>query len=257
MACAMKLNDFANELSKLLDIERFTSSDVSLNGLQVGDQDAEVKKVVFAVDASFATIKEAIKLKADVLFVHHGLFWGRSLAITGRHYDRVKALLDNGLALFACHLPLDSNMEVGNNAQMGRRLELKDMEPFSLFRGVYVGVKGNLPKPMTADEIITKLGVRRNSTAFMLNCEEKRFGNVGIVSGEGASDVYQAMDEGLDVLISGESQYSTVNDCIESGMSMMCIGHYETETFGVKAVMDHVKANMGLETCFVDMPLGL
>ena len=253
----MKLNDFVNEFSTLLDIDRYASADVSLNGLQVGRSKTEIGKVAFAVDASLATIKAAAREKADVLFVHHGLFWGKSIAVTGRHYDRVKALLDNDLALFACHLPLDANMELGNNAQMGKRLDLVDMQPFSIFRGVYVGVKGTLPRPMTSDEMIDKLGVRRNGTSFMVNCEKKRFEKIGIVSGEGASDVYQAMEEKLDVLITGESQYSTVNDCIESGMSMMCIGHYETETFGVKAVMDHVKANMGLETCFVDMPLGL
>ena len=253
----MKLTDFSNKLSTLLDIERYTGADVSLNGLQVGRRCRDIKKVAFAVDASLATIKEAAKQKADVLFTHHGLFWGKPIAIIGRHYDRVKALLDNDLALFACHLPLDANMELGNNAQMGKALELRDMGPFSLFRGVYVGVKGSLPKPMTADDIVRKLGVRRNNTQFFINGDDKVFRTVGIVSGEGASDVYQAMDENLDVLITGESQYSTVNDCIEDGMSMMCLGHYETETFGVKAVMEYVKANMGLETCFVDMPLGL
>ncbi len=253
----MKLNDFVNEISALLDIERYSASDVSLNGLQVGRIGVEIRKVAFAVDASLATIKEAAKQKADVLFVHHGLFWGRPIAITDRHYDRVRALMDSDLALFACHLPLDANMEYGNNAQMGKRLELKDLQPFSIFRGVYVGVKGILPKPMTSDEIIDKLGVRRNGTDYMVNAEGKRFSTVGIVSGEGASDVYQAMSEKLDVLITGESQYSTVNDCIEADMSMMCLGHYETETFGVKAMMEYVKAKMGLEVCFVDVPLGL
>ena len=86
---------------------------------------------------------------------------------------------------------------------------------------------------------------------------QKTFSKVGIVSGDGAGDVYQAMEEGLDVLITGESSYSTVNDCIENNMGMMCIGHYETETFGVKAVMELVSERFGLETCFVDIPLGL
>ncbi len=253
----MKLNDFVNEISALLDIERYGGADSSLNGLQVGRRGDEIEKVAFAVDASLATIREAARQKADLLFVHHGLFWGRSVAITGRHYDRVRALLDNDLALFACHLPLDANMELGNNAKMGKALDLQDMQPFSIFRGVYVGVKGTLPKPMTADEIVDRLGVRRNGTSFMLNADGKRFSTVGIVSGEGASDVYQAMEEKLDVLITGESQYSTVIDCIEDDMSMMCIGHYETETFGVKAMLGYVKAKMGLQTCFVDVPLGL
>ncbi len=241
----------------MLEIERYAGSDASLNGLQVGDYSADIRKVAFSVDASLATIKRAVELGADLLFVHHGIFWGRPIAITGRHYDRVRTLIGNKLALFACHLPLDANLEYGNNAQMARKLGLEDVQPFSIFRGVHVGVKGTLPESMTADEIIEKLGIRRNGTEYIINGGDKRFSTVGIVSGEGASDVYQAMDEKLDVLITGESQYSTVNDCIEAGMSMLCIGHYETETFGVKAIMELMSEEFGLETCFIDAPLGL
>ncbi len=253
----MKLSEFVQRLSDVLAIEGFAAADMSLNGLQVGDCDSEVRKVAFAVDASLATIKEAAKQGADVLFVHHGLFWGRPIAITGRHYARVKTLLDNNLALFACHLPLDAHPEYGNNAQMALKLGLQDVQPFAFFRGVSVGCKGVFPEPLDANQIIEKLGVRTNDTNFEINCGDRRFKTVGIVSGEGAGDVYEAMDEGLDLLITGESRYTSVNDCLESGIGMLCLGHYETETFGVKAVREMVVKEYGLSTCFVDIPLGL
>ena len=244
-------------MSEILEIGNYTNADSSQNGLQVGDINAEIHKIAFAVDASLATIKAASEQGADVLFVHHGMFWNRSMTITGRHYNRVKALLDNNLALFACHLPLDAHMELGNNAQMAGYLNLKNVQPFGLYHGVYVGVKGEFPSLQTAQQIIGLLKIRENDTNFALNCENKKFRTVGIVSGGGAMDVYPAMDEGLDLLITGESSYTTINDCNEAGMSMLCLGHYETETFGVKAVMELVRTRMGLETCFVDIPLGL
>ena len=253
----MKLREFTDKMTEILDIRRFDGADISLNGLQVGDLDAEISKVAFAVDASLASINKAVEQGADVLFTHHGLFWGRPIAITGRHYDRVTTLINNKLALFACHLPLDAHKELGNNAQMAKKLNLQDIEPFSFYHGVYVGVKGTLPAPMTAKEIISFLGVRENATNFVINGGEKKFRKVGIDSGDGPGDVYDAMSEGLDVLITGESRYSTINDCLEADMSMLCLGHYETETFGVKAVMDLVGREMGLETCFIDIPLGL
>ena len=252
----MLLKDFTITMTDMLDIRRFDGADMSLNGLQVGDLNAEVHKVAFAVDASLATIKEAIDRKADVLFTHHGLFWGRPLAITGHHYDRVGTMIRNNLALFACHLPLDAHPVLGNNAQMASRLGLQDVEPFSFFRGVHVGVKGRFPAPLTAHEIIGLLGVRENATNFEINCGDRKFSTVGIDSGDGAGDVYDAMAEGLDLMITGESRYTTVNDCLEADMSMLCLGHYETETFGVKAVMETVRG-MGLQVCFIDMPLGL
>lgn len=252
----MRLNELVQRLSTELNIADFASADISLNGLQVGDLNQDIHKIAFAVDASLASIEKAIEEGADMLFVHHGIFWGRPIAITGRHYERVKRMLDSNLALFACHLPLDSHPVLGNNARMCSILGMTDIEPFSTYRGVKVGYRGILPQPLTADQIVEKLGIRRNPTNFSVNCD-RTFKTVGIVSGEGASDVYQAMDQGLDLLISGESQYSTVNDCLEADMSMLCIGHYETETFGVKAVMDKVQKEYGLDVCFVDIPLGL
>ena len=118
-------------------------------------------------------------------------------------------------------------------------------------------MKGVFPTPLDSKQIIRKLQVRENDTNFELNCEGRTFRTVAIVSGGGANDVYAAMDENLDLLITGESSYTTINDCNEGNMSMLCLGHYETETFGVKAVMQHVKESMGLETAFIDVPLGL
>lgn len=253
----MRLSEFVERLSELLAIGNYAGADMSLNGLQVGDSDSEIRKVAFAVDASLATIEEAVKQGADVLFVHHGLFWGRPIAIIGRHYARVKTLLDNNMALFACHLPLDAHAEYGNNAQMALKLGLQDVEPFAFFRGVSVGCKGSFSEPLDADQIIARLGVRTNDTNYAINCKDRKFRNVGIVSGEGAGDVFQAMDDNLDLLITGESRYTVVNDCLESGIGMLCLGHYETETFGVKAIKELVEKEYGLSTCFVDIPLGL
>lgn len=249
--CNMKLSELSNRLSSLLDIPSFAGADVSLNGLQVGDPNAEVGKVAFAVDANMETIERAVEAKADMLFVHHGMFWGRPLAVTGVHYDKVKKLLDNGLALFACHLPLDAHLELGNNAQMAKRLGLLDIKPFSTYKGVYVGVKGVLERPMPPSRIISQLGVRTSSRTVVIGDGDRMVSSIGIVSGDGAFDMYEAMREGLDALVTGEARYSTYNDCVEAGFTMMCLGHYETETFGVKAVKEVVEG-LGLATCFID-----
>jgi len=246
----MKLKEFSNKLSSLLNMEAFDGVDVSLNGLQCGDENANIEKVAFAVDANMQSIEKAIENKANMLFVHHGMFWGKPFAITGYHYDKLKALLDNNLAVFACHLPLDAHLEFGNNAQMAKRLNLEDIKPFSLYKGLYVGVKGSFHEPVTTSSILETLGIR-NSVRTMVIGKDKKIKNIAIVSGDGAFDMYEALDDGLDALITGEARYSIYNDCVEAGFTMLCLGHYETETFGVKAVMQEV-SKMGLETCFID-----
>lgn len=247
----MKLSELSDKLTSLLDIPAFAGADISLNGLQVGDLDSNIEKVAFAVDANMQSIEQAIAAKADMIFVHHGMFWGKPIAVTGRHYDKIKTLLDNKLAVFACHLPLDAHMELGNNAQMAKCLGIADPKPFSFYKGVYVGVKGSLSRPMSASQIISQLGVRTIPRTVVVGDGNKEIRNIGIVSGDGAFDMYEAMGEGLDALITGEARYSTYNDCVEAGFTMLCLGHYETETFGVKAIKE-VVAGMGLETCFID-----
>lgn len=251
----MKLKELSNELFNLLNMQAFEGIDVSLNGLQCGDENANIRKVAFAVDANMQTIEKAVENKADLLFVHHGMFWGKPFAITGYHYDKIKALLDNKLAVFACHLPLDAHLELGNNAQMAKFLNLEDIKLFSLYKGSYVGVKGVFHTPMTASCIIETLGIRKTSRTMVIG-KDKKIKNIAIVSGDGAFDMYEALSDNLDALITGEARYSIYNDCEEAGFTMLCLGHYETETFGVKAVMQEV-SKMGLETCFIDTKVSL
>lgn len=248
----MKLSDFAGKLTEVFRIGEF--EDLSLNGLQVGDCDRTVKKVAFAVDACQASIDAAVSEEADVLVVHHGLFWGKPVSVTGSHYKRVKTMLDNNLALFACHLPLDAHPVLGNNAQMAQALGLDDVSEFCMYHGKNIGFKGVLPQPLSTDEIIAKLGIRKDSTNVIINGGKDLNKTVGIVSGSAASDVFQAIEEKLDVFITGESSHAVFHDCLEKKINMLCLGHYETEVFGVKALMSYVDRVMNLDTVFIDIP---
>ncbi len=248
----MKVGDFCAKLSEVLRLEDF--DDLSLNGLQVGDCDRAVKKVAFAVDACQASIDAAVEADADVLAVHHGLFWGKPVALTGSHYRRVKTMLDNNLALFAAHLPLDAHPVLGNNAQMALTLGLDDVLEFCSYHGKNIGFKGVLPRELSSDEIIAKLGIRTDSSNIIIKGGKNLNRTVGIVSGSAASDVFSAIEENLDVFITGESSHAVYHDCLEKRINMLCLGHYETEVFGVKALMSYVERVMQLETVFIDIP---
>ena len=253
----MKLGQLSKELEKLLLIDEYRDCDVSLNGLQVGDENAEVKKVAFAVDACLESFKKTVEAKADLLVVHHGLFWGSPIAVTGAHYTRIKTLIDGKAGLFACHLPLDAHPVLGNNAQMAFKLGLKDIEPFGVYHGKKIGYMGSLEKEMTCEEIVKTLGIRTNGHNFIIKAGKDKIKTVGIVSGGAAEDVDQAMEMGLDAYITGESSHQTYHPVLEGKINMLSLGHYETETFGVKAVMEYVKEHYGLEVCFVDIPTTL
>lgn len=244
-------------LDTQLDIASFSAADASLNGLQVGPREMEVRKVALAVDASLATFKAAASSGADVIIVHHGLFWGRPLAVTGSHYDRVRFLLDNNMALYAAHLPLDAHATLGNNACIARELGIKNPESFGMYKGISIGWKGFLPVPMEAGEIAARLGYDEMTGLKVIPFGKKKLESIGIISGGAAEDVHDALAEGLDAFLTGEALHQVYHDCKENGITMICGGHYATETLGVQAIGRYLADAYGVETSFVAIPTGL
>ncbi|MCL2609434.1 MAG: Nif3-like dinuclear metal center hexameric protein [Treponema sp.] len=240
-----------------LDIAAFEGSDNSLNGLQVGNSGGEIGKIAFAVDASLETIRRAAAAGAGMLFVHHGLFWGRSLAVTGVHRERLKALLDNDLCLYAVHLPLDQHLELGNNAVLAGLLGLQDIEPFGAYHGRKIGYKGKFPRPLTVDQAVRKIAFEDRPPTGIFPFGKSENTTCAVVSGGAAANAPEAIAEGIDLFVTGEMLHFVYGECLEGRMNMIAAGHYSSEVWGVRAVMERCAGELGIETVFIDVPTGL
>lgn len=253
----MKLNELVEWSSMTLELEKFSGADSSLNGLQVGRSTKEVHKVCFAVDASLATFEAAAEHHTDALFVHHGLFWGEPLAVTGNHYQRIRYLIEHDIALLAAHLPLDAHPSLGNNAVMATRLGIAQPAPFGMYHGMAIGWQGSLPKAMTVADIVHRLDLSEAGGLRVLPFGPQKIRTVGIVSGGASFEVLQAIDAGLDAYVTGESGHSVYSACQEAGITMICGGHYATEVFGVRELAKACASELGLETEFLALPTAL
>ena len=256
----MTLNQFVSYLDAILEPENF-ESDISLNGVQVqnSDKDAPIKKIAFAVDACYETARQAIEHGADVLVVHHGLFWGKPVAINGPHYDLIKLMIENNLALYACHIPLDANKEVGNNYGLARKIGLSEdsLEGFGKWRGMTLGVKGSFENARTIDEIKSSLFGSGEKALSVLPFGKKLIKTVGIISGGAWEELDYAIEENLDLYITGEVSHQVYHQCLENKINFIAGGHYQTETMGVSLLKNLVEEETNLETVFIDVPTGL
>lgn len=235
-------------------------ADPSVNGIQVQNRDPDGKdigKVAFAVDACEETILRAAEAGAGLLFVHHGLFWGDCQVLSGGHYRRIRALMDSDMALFACHIPLDANELVGNNYGLARRIGLADLVPFGNWRGMSIGVAGTLPVPMTAAQLAAKVLAHGQQPLHVLPFGKPELRTVAVISGGGGHDVEQAIAAGYDAYVTGEIGHGQYHTAMESEITVIAGGHYQTETVGVSLVMEKLSAEKGVETVFVDVPTGL
>ena len=255
----MTLVELCHYFNSFLHIEDFVG-DPSLNGLQVQNQlpkEKQITKVAFAVDACQETIDKAIAEKADLLFVHHGLFWGDCVPLTNNHYDRISALIKNDMALYACHIPLDASKTVGNNYGIAARLGLENQEDFGLWRGMCLGVKGNLKTPLTLDEICEKLFPKGEKPSVLFNFGKPKVETVAIISGGAGNDLDQAIEAGVDLYITGEIYHEQYHLAKENNISVIAGGHYNTETVGVSLVMEKLKTETNIQGIFIDVPTNL
>jgi dinuclear metal center YbgI/SA1388 family protein len=253
----MKLRDVDAWCRALLDPDALVGIDDSLNGVQVSRSDGDIGRVAFAVDASLETIRRAATAGCQVLFVHHGIFWGKAVRIEGFLRDRIKLLLDADLALYACHLPLDRHPTIGNNAILAELLGLEGREPFGASHGVKLGWKGSFPEPISLDEILSRILPDGSPPNCILPGGPSAVKTAAVVSGGAPFVLSQAIDEGLDLYVTGEASHSIYNSAIEAKINFIAAGHYRTETHGVRAVAELLGRETGLETTFIDMPTGL
>lgn len=251
----MILKELERELLQKLNAGDFSSIDSSMNGVQVGDKKQEIKRVALMVDASLEGFKHAKKHNADLILTHHGLFWGSPIPVTDSHYARIKYLIENNLSLCSIHLPLDAHMELGNNIGIAKALNLNDCKPFGKYKGIDIGVKGVLESPKTLDQIKKDL-LGENEPAYLIPGGKNIVSTIAIVSGGSPFSVNEAIDQDIDLFITGDKSHEVYHKCIEEEINMISAGHYATETYGVKSVGEWLEYQLGLETFFIDLPTG-
>ena len=248
------LKTIVTHCDKILRTAAIGDYDGSVNGLQVKNSGA-VTKIAATVDASLATVKLASAAKADLLIVHHGLFWSKPQPWTGKRYELLQFLLDNDLAVYSSHLPLDAHPRLGNNAQLAAALGLKNLKPFFHSHGQDIGLQTR--QKISRAELAKKLERATGAKPKMIPGGKEICGRIGIVTGGAGGDLKMAAAAGVDTFITGEGPHWTFALAEELGLNVFYGGHYATETFGVKALAAELSKKFKLPWEFIDYPTGL
>ncbi len=249
----MKLLEIVDYLDRYLAIGDF--DDKSDNGLQV-EGNPEVGRVAFAVDAGLTAFEGAAAAGADLLIVHHGLFWQETIMVRGYHLRRLQSLLSNNLSLYGAHLPLDTHPVVGNNVEMARILGLDIVGGFGTHRGLTVGLLTNSREPVTLEALRKRLSASLGAEAAIWPFRD-RVEKIGVLAGQATGVLNEAIAGGLDALVCGELGHMAYHPAKDANLGVVLGGHYHTETLGVKALMGHIEDTLHLETVWVDAPTGL
>lgn len=234
-------------LDELLSCDEF--EDYGPNGLQVPGQN-EISTVVTGVSAHGELFDRAIARGADLVLVHHGLFWkGQPLELTPAMHLRLAKLFANDIALAAYHLPLDAHPEHGNNALLAAALGLQDREPLG-----DLGAQGQLiePEPLEAfgERVASVLNGR---LPLLIDGGDHPVFRVGVLTGAGTDYMADALAAGCDTFVTGEPAERAYGAARDNSIHFLAGGHHATETLGIRRLGELLAEKFAIEHHFEDV----
>ena len=250
----VELPTLAAQCQAWMTPDRYRDYDRARNGLQVENR-GRVRRIAAAVDASLATVRLAAASGADLMVVHHGLFWSETRPWTGPRMALIRALLEADMAVYAMHLPLDAHPTLGNAALLARRIGLRRLKPFFRHEGESIGWRGELD--LDREALGRRLAEVLGRPPILLAGGGQRCRRVGICTGGAGAELQKAAAEGVDTFITGEGPHWTHALAEETAINVFYGGHYATETFGVRALAEKLARQFGLPWEFIDHPSGL
>ena len=251
MATLEEIVSYCDQRTQRAEIPDFPGAE---NGLQV-ENDGSVAKVGAAVDAGIEPFRKAVAANIDFIIVHHGLYWTPPLPLVGSAYDKMKLLLDNNLALYGSHLPLDRHPEIGNNAILASKLELSPCGTFLPHECVDIGLLAE--SSHSRDDLRSKLENLFPQGITSMEYGSEKPERIAILTGSGQSAVDKILDAGSDTLVAGELRQHHFNLAQELRLNLYACGHYATETFGVDALAREVSEKFDLPYEFIETPCPL
>ena len=248
------LQTITGYLDESLKIKTTADWPNALNGLQV-ENNGTITKIGAAVDACEAVICEAVERKIDFLLVHHGMFWSGTQRVTGAFHRKLRQAIENNLAIYSAHLPLDLNPVFGNNALLCKALGFKETTPFFFEKGQFIGVQSAVS--ISRNDLQARLEKVLGGPVHLAPGGPEKIKRVGVVTGGAGAEVERAVAEGVDTFITGEGPHHSYTLAEELGVNLFYGGHYATETLGVKALAAHLSKRYRMKYEFIEHPTGL
>jgi dinuclear metal center YbgI/SA1388 family protein len=248
------LQEIVGDCNSYLRIGEIQDYENALNGLQV-ENSGTVKKIAAAVDVSTRALQEVANCGANLLIVHHGMFWPGLRPVTKALRGQLKFSFEKDIAIYSAHLPLDLHPEVGNNILLMRALGFEKSEPFFEEKGSLLGRRASVD--VALDELVKRLEKAVAGSVKPVAFGLKTVRCLGVITGAAGSEIERIAGEGIDTFITGEAPHWAAIAAAEMGLNLLIAGHYATETFGVKALAARLAAKFQLDWQFIDLPTGL
>ena len=235
--------DLVHELYPLSDAYGWDHS-----GLQVGDPQWSVVRVLVSLDVTSAVLDEAAAVPGTLLLAHHPLLLDPLRSLTPTTVAGALALRAavSAVAVAAAHTNLDAAADgAGTSDPVVAVLDLMDVGPLcqpASDGGRALGRVGELRASMTLRALAERIavGLPAPATRF-IGPAEREIRRVAVLGGSGSSAVPDAIAAAADVLVTGDVRHHAALDALESGLALIDAGHHATEVAAMPRFAENVR----------------
>lgn len=249
----MNLFDFESYLNTLYQVSEF--KDYCPKGLTV-EGSHHVHRGISGVSFGLDLLDVAIQRQVDFIIVHHlhGFWDNQSRIVRGSLKRKIEGLISNNISLFGYHLPMDAHPTLGNNIGAINAVGAKHTEGFIRQGNRDIGFIGEYDSPISIDEFMVRVSHNIGAINFEFLNGKSLISKIGVCTGASPSSVEELVARGdIDLFLTGEARENTKQYCEEEGIHFVAAGHHQTERFGPKSIAQHISAELGIQTEFVDL----
>ena len=221
------------------------------SGLIVGNPDAEVKKVLFALDITVDVVREAIEIGADAIVAHHPVIFHPLYALDD--INTACLAFKNNIACICFHSPLDMADGGINDIifdMLNPTLKLKKLETLEPIHsdGRGYGFTCSVGEEILPEELGKLLKDIFGCTVVRYTNSGKKISKLAFCSGGAGGNLPLAIAQGADAYITGDVKHDQWITARNNGIALYDCGHFHTEDIAIPYLISRFKlAYAGLE----------
>lgn len=244
----MKIKAFIDQLENVIPNNIALSFDNV--GLLIGDYNSQINGIYLCLDINERVIDMVKKLNINTIVSHHPIIFNSINKVTSEDIisKKIMKCISNNINVISYHTNLDSVVN-GMNEGIVKILnfdysDINILEANTFNNKCGIGRIIKLKKQLNIEFVIQQIKEKFHiNTLKFVDSGIKMVNKICVINGSGNSLVKKCLNKEIDLIITGDITYHTAFDALENGLSLIDMGHFNSENIVYMESMEYFIKN--------------